>query len=195
MCVRARAHHSVSVNSAWCVLEEENRFIWSLELRRLLECRMRVVTRKNRFHLWNTRCFQCGRDKEHTFQVCIYVKRSTVFAYLSPFSSACGLWFRRTHTLTCTGARYIWLVCCMPSFAPSSIHDGRLAASTAPPASSSSPSRRKPATRTIHDIIYFNSIFIHKTNCTVGSCFSSSQHVISIRCGFFYCSHILPNIW
>lgn len=34
---------------------------------------------------------------------------------------------------------------------------------------------------TLH--IRLNSIFIHKTNCTVGSCLSSSQNVISIRCG------------
>lgn len=34
---------------------------------------------------------------------------------------------------------------------------------------------------TLH--IRLDSIFIHKTNCTVGSCLSSSQNVISIRCG------------
>lgn len=32
--------------------------------------------------------------------------------------------------------------------------------------------------------------FIHKTNCTVGSCFSSSQNVISSRCGIFCAPHL-----
>lgn len=156
------------------------------------------MTRKNRFHLWNTCRFQCGRDKE--FYVCMYVKRSTVFAYLSQLSSASAQladFDSHEHMQRLGRTLYFTCMLCCAAILCVVIVLRRLTGGINGTTSIIiiiTITHRKRATRTIHDIIYFNSIFIHKTNCTVGSCFSSSQHVISIRCGFFYCSHILPNI-
>lgn len=132
--------------------------------------------------------FQCRKDKEYNSIQCKTQPYLLIFVFSLSLSP-------RLRTFTCSRIHnphvyvYTWLVCfaILCVVIDFIVDSTKAAASKTASTASSSSSTVNWLRASIHhtQYVYFNSIFIHKTNCTVGSCFSSSQHVISIRCGFF----------